>query len=82
MAHEEDVHDDTTGSATDSTIVRLLPAAVLLVILIVFATANSQKTTVDLIFTETSAPLALVLLVTAVLGALIASLVRFQRRHS
>lgn len=79
MAHEDDDHN---GSAAASTIVTLLPAAVLLVILVVFATANSQKTTVDFLITEAEAPLALVLLVTAVVGALIASLVKFQRRHS
>ena len=79
MAHEDD--DNHTGAGA-ATLLRLLPAAVLLVILVVFATANSQKTTVDLVFTEATAPLVLVLLVTAVVGALIASLVKFQRRHS
>ena len=80
MAHDhEDVHDD--GGSGAASLLRLLPAAVLLVILVVFATANSQKTTVDFLVTETEAPLALVLLVTAVAGALIASLVKFQRRH-
>lgn len=76
MAHE----DDQTNTATN-TIVTLLPAAILLVILAIFAFANSQKVTVDLIVTETEAPLVLILLVTAIVGALIASLVRFQRRH-
>lgn len=76
MAHED---DDT--SATANAVVTLLPAAILLVILAIFAFANSQEVTVDLVVTETEAPLALVLLVTAVIGALIASLVRFQRRH-
>lgn len=80
MAHEEDdIHHDS-GAA--SVIVRLLPAAVLLLILVVFAVSNSQKTTVDFLVTETEAPLALVLLVTAVVGALIAALVKFQRRRS
>lgn len=77
MAHE---NDDTSGSGAPA-MLRLLPAAVLLVVLVVFALANRQDITVDLVVTETTAPLSLVLLVTAIVGALIASLVRFQRRH-
>lgn len=62
------------GSGVD--VRRWAPPAVLAAILLAFALANTQRTTVDFVFTEQRAPLFLVLLVTALLGAVVGALVR------
>jgi len=78
--HEhEHGHSDSRSSV--GTVMRAIPAAVLLIALVVFAAANTDETEVDLVFTDTEAPLFVVLLGTAVVGALIASLLRFRRKH-
>ncbi|MGI8757605.1 MAG: lipopolysaccharide assembly protein LapA domain-containing protein [Acidimicrobiales bacterium] len=79
------VQDDQQGSdggfgAGD--IARLVPVAVLVVALVLFALANTQKVKIDFLFTETRLPLIVVLLATAVVGAVIAALVKFRRKHS
>ncbi len=55
---------------------RWAPPGVLAAILLVFALVNTQSTTVDFVFTEQRAPLFLVLLLTALLGAVVGALVR------
>lgn len=62
-------------------VARLIPVVILLVALAAFAAANTEKTKIDYIFGDTSAPLYLVLLATALVGALIAALLRFRSKH-
>jgi uncharacterized integral membrane protein len=54
------------------------PPAVLLILLVWFVLANSQSVEVNIFFVTVSAPLVVVLIATAVVGALIMLL--FQRR--
>lgn len=75
----DDEHRSDGVGAGD--LARLVPVVVLLVALGAFAAANTQKTKIDYVFGDTSAPLILVLLATAVVGALIAALLRFRGKH-
>lgn len=59
--------------------IKLVLAAILLILLIAFGFANTEKTEVDFLFTEAEAPLVLVLGATAVVGAIIAALIRWRR---
>lgn len=82
MAHDDQQHSTTSEvGAGVGDFLRLIPAVVLILALVLFAFANTQKTKVDLLFTEKSLPLWAVLLVTAVVGAIIAALIKFKRRH-
>ena len=72
-------HSGSGRSAGD--VARLVPAIVLVIAVVAFALANTEKTEVNFLFTETEAPLILVLLATAVVGALIGALLRRQRKH-
>lgn len=78
----DDVNNGSSSSVGAGDIARLVPAAVLLIILVLFVVANTQKVTIDFLFTEKKLPLILVLLGTAVIGALMASLIKFRRRHN
>lgn len=78
---DDEVAQPSSGSRAGD-VVRALPALVLAVVVVVFALANTQKTEVDFVVADTRAPLFLVLLATAMVGALIASLVRFRRKRS
>lgn len=71
--------DENEGGTSTGDLVRLVPPAILLIVVVAFALANTQKVKVDFLFTETDAPLILVLLATAVVGAIIAALVRWRR---
>ena len=55
------------------------PPAVLLILLVWFVLANSQSVEVNIFFVTVSAPLVVVLLATAIVGALIMLLL--QRRN-
>lgn len=79
---EDDGTTDDEPGVRARDLIHLAPAFVLVVVLVVFSLANTQRTRVDLVVTDVRAPLVLVLLATAVLGALISALVRFRRRHS
>lgn len=82
MAHDDDQTSTSSQAKTGvGDIVRILPAAILVVLLVIFAFSNTQKTSVDLIFTTKTLPLWAVLLVTAVVGAIIAALIKFKRNH-
>ncbi len=82
MAHDDQSPSTSSQAKTGAgDIVRFVPAAVLVLLLVVFAFSNTQKTSVDLIFTTKTLPLWAVLLVTAVVGAIIAALVKFKRNH-
>lgn len=72
-----DENNERTISSTD--LIKLLPPAVLLILLIAFGFANTEKTEIDFLFTTTEAPLVLVLAATAVVGAIIAALIRWRR---
>lgn len=71
--------EDDEGGRSAGDVIRLIPAVVLVIVVVAFALANTQKVTVDFLFTETDTPLILVLLATAVVGAIIAALVRWRR---
>lgn len=81
VAHDD---DDTSSQRAVGAgdIARLVPVAVLLVILVLFVVANTQKVKIDFLFTETKLPLIIVLLATAVVGAVMAALVKLRRKHS
>jgi uncharacterized integral membrane protein len=56
-----------------------LIGAVVVALVIWFAVANNQKVTVDWFLVETSSPLFLVILLSAVLGAVADRLIRWRR---
>lgn len=60
---------------------RQILALVILVVLVVFVAANTQKVKVHFLVTTVHAPLYQVLAAMAVIGALIVLLVQFRRRH-
>jgi uncharacterized integral membrane protein len=80
-------HDDQQPSTSHQAklgagdILRILPAAILVVLLVIFAAVNTDQTKVNLLFATKTLPLWIVLLVTAVVGAIIAALVKFKRNH-
>jgi uncharacterized integral membrane protein len=57
----------------------VLIGAVVVALVIWFAVANNQKVTVDWFLVETSSPLFLVILLSAVLGAWADRLIRWRR---
>jgi putative membrane protein len=59
---------------------KLWAAIVALVLLVVFVVQNSQEVEVDFLFTNTTTPLIFALLISALLGALIAWLLPRVRR--
>ena len=63
-------------------VARLAPPVILIVLVVAFAVANTQDTEVDLLFKETTAPLFVVLVATAVVGALIGALLRRHRKNN
>ncbi len=60
---------------------RQILALIILVLLVVFVAANTQKVKVHFLVTTVNAPLYQVLAAMAVVGALIVLLVQFRRRH-
>lgn len=74
--HETDDGDHV--SAGD--VAHWVPPILLSVLVLAFALANTDSTKVDYVFGDTEAPLIVVLLATAVVGALIAALLRHRRR--
>ncbi|CAN5702390.1 hypothetical protein BH10ACT1_BH10ACT1_23030 [soil metagenome] len=60
--------------------VHLAPPIVLAVIVIAFAAANTRRTKVSFLVADVRAPLVVVLLATAVVGALIGALIRRRRK--
>jgi uncharacterized integral membrane protein len=79
MARDETTKSNDGGLAP-AEIGRLVVAAVLVIVILAFAFVNTESTTVDFVVTEAEAPLIVVLLATAVVGAVIAALLR-RRRH-
>ncbi len=79
MARDDRQTSDDSGLST-ADLARLIPAAVLVIALLTFGFVNTESTTVDFVFTEAEAPLIVVLLATAVVGAAIAALARRRRR--
>jgi uncharacterized integral membrane protein len=59
---------------------RLALAAVVLIVAVVFALANTDDTNVDYLFGDTDAPLIVVMVLSAVAGAVVAVLVAWRRR--
>ena len=78
MADETETGTSRTRDAARTA--KLALGAVLLVLLVLFVTANTDDTDVDFLFGEpVQVPLIVVLLVTALLGAVIYELFRFKR---
>ena len=82
MAHDDDQGNESSGGISGGDVARLAPPIILGVALIAFALANTEKTEIDFLFTTMEAPLILVLLATAVVGAIIAALLRRHRKNS
>ncbi|MDQ6698375.1 MAG: LapA family protein, partial [Actinomycetota bacterium] len=61
-------------------LVRHLPAAILVIVLVAFAVDNRRKVTVGFLVTDKRVPLVFVLVATAVIGALVGALLRHRRR--
>ena len=59
--------------------IKLVVSALILLALVLFGVANSDDVPVDLLVTDTDLPLILVILGSAVAGALIAALLRRRR---
>lgn len=63
-----------------SNLVRYVPAAIVVVVLLAFVIDNRRNVTVGFVFTDARVPLIFVLLATLIIGALLGSLVRWRRR--
>lgn len=72
------VRSSGDGRGTADT-ARLVVAAVLVVLLVLFGIANTGDATVDYLVGDSDAPLIIVMLLSAILGALIAALVHRRR---
>ncbi len=59
--------------------IKLVVSALILIVLVLFGVANSDEVPVELLVTDTDLPLIVVILGSAVAGALIAALVRRRR---
>ncbi|MBA3282417.1 MAG: LapA family protein [Acidimicrobiia bacterium] len=59
---------------------RVAPAVVLAIVLIAFAVANTKRVKVNFLVADAKAPLIVVLLATALVGAVIGALLRRRRR--
>lgn len=71
--------DQTTSGSGNRDLLRHLPAAVLVLILVAFAIDNRRDVTVGFVFADEKVPLVLVLLATAIVGALVGALLRRRR---
>lgn len=72
--------DEGTQSGTSAgDLARLVPAAVLAIVLIAFAVANTKRVKVNFLVADARAPLIVVLLATAVVGAVIGALLRRRK---
>lgn len=72
--------DSSRDSHAGRAALRHLPAAILVIALVAFALDNRGKVKVGFVFTEKRVPLVFVLLATAIIGALVAALLRHRRR--
>jgi len=60
---------------------KLIAAAILAVVLVVFALVNTDDANVDFVVTDVDAPLIVVIVVSAVIGGLITALLSWRRRR-
>jgi uncharacterized integral membrane protein len=81
VANEEQASEQRASRTTAGQVFRVLPAAIVVVALAVLAVANTQQTKIHLVFRTVQAPLFAVLLISAVAGGLLASLLRLRRHH-
>ncbi len=75
--HQNTYQEPRTGAGA---VLRHVPAAILVIVLVAFALDNRRKVKVGFVFTDERVPLIFVLLATAVIGALVAALLRRRRR--
>lgn len=72
----------TSSKATTVDKLKWAVSAVLLVLIVLFAAANTEEREVDYLVDSAEIPLIWVMLGSAVVGAIIAALLRRRRRHS
>ena len=70
-----------SGRYTTGEVLRFVVAAAIVVVLVAFCIANTDDTKVDYLVGDSTFPLVLVMVVSAVAGALIAALLRRRRHH-
>ncbi|WCO67165.1 LapA family protein [Iamia majanohamensis] len=75
----DDQHEVSSSTATIGQAVKLVIAVVILLALVALAVANSDEVPVDWLLGDTDLPLIVVILGSAVAGALIAALLRRRR---
>lgn len=71
----------TTSGATTGEKLKWVVSAVLVVLIVLFAAANTEKRQVDYLVDSAEVPLIWVMLGSAVVGAVIAALLRRRRHH-
>ncbi len=76
---DEETHEVKSSTKTIGETVKLAVSVLILVVLILFGVANSDEVRVDLVVTDADLPLIVVILGSAVAGALIAALLRRRR---
>lgn len=79
MATSNEQNTSKASGPRSRDLVRHLPTAILVIVLVAFAIDNRRKVTVGFVFTDKRVPLVFVLVATAVIGALIGALVRRRR---
>lgn len=79
MPWDENKADDTDVGLN---LVRIVPPILIGAVLIVFFLANTDSVKINFLVTEAEAPLIVILLVTALLGAVLGWFVRFLRRRN
>ena len=79
MPWDENKADDTD---VGQNLVRIVPPILIGAVLIVCFLANTDSVEINFLVTEAEAPLIVILLVTALLGAVLGWFVRFLRRRN
>ncbi len=74
-----DPNSSSASGARSTNLARHLPAVILVIIVVGFAIDNRRNVTVGFVFTNARVPLVLVLVATAIIGALIGALLRRRR---
>jgi uncharacterized integral membrane protein len=69
------------GPAGTRELARRLPAVVLVILLIAFVADNTRRVTVGYVVGDTRVPLIFVLVATALVGAVLAWLLTWRRKH-
>lgn len=76
---DEETHEVTSSTKTIGETVKLAVAALILIALVLLGVANSDEVRVDWVVGDADLPLIVVILGSAVAGAMVAALVRRRR---